>query len=135
MYIYNTKVRLHDTDAAGRLFFANQFKFFHDAYEAMMTERGLSFSEIFRTQNFSLPIVHAQADYKAPLAVGDELEIRVSLLNLGQTSLTFNYEIFRGEQSHLVGSGQTVHVAVDKKTAKKIPLPPALKERLADHPG
>jgi len=33
---YRFTVQLHDTDAAGRLFFAHLFRHAHDAYEALM---------------------------------------------------------------------------------------------------
>lgn len=32
MFTYKTQIRLHDTDAAGILFFAQQFEIIHDAY-------------------------------------------------------------------------------------------------------
>jgi 1,4-dihydroxy-2-naphthoyl-CoA hydrolase len=130
MYSYQAVVHLHDTDAAGRLFFANQFKFFHDAYESMMTERGLNFMEIFKTEQFSLPIVHARADYKIPLTVGDKIEIIIRPPSFGRTSVTFDYEL-RLMSGDFAGSGKTVHVAVDRKTGKTIPLPDVLKEKLA----
>ena len=43
MFIYKTQIRLHDTDAAGILFFANQFSIIHDAYELLLEEFDFSF--------------------------------------------------------------------------------------------
>ena len=56
MYIYQTKIKLHDTDAAGILFFANQFKMVHDAYEGLLEMIGFGFAELIRHKNFFLPI-------------------------------------------------------------------------------
>ncbi len=40
MFTYKTKISLHDTDAAGIIFFANQFKIVHDAYEDLLESFG-----------------------------------------------------------------------------------------------
>ncbi|MCA9407426.1 MAG: acyl-CoA thioesterase, partial [Candidatus Omnitrophica bacterium] len=62
MYTYQTKIKLHETDAAGLLFFSNQFKLIHDAYESLLESLGLSFQELIRNKNYFLPIVHAESD-------------------------------------------------------------------------
>lgn len=128
-YVYRTKIHLHDTDAAGRLFFANQFKIFHDAYESMLSGIGFGFSEILRNQKFFLPIVHAGADYKVPLFVDDAIEVLVKVADIGRTSVTLTYEMFRSGQE-LVGTGKTVHVTVDKDSGLKTALPPLFLEKI-----
>ena len=40
MYVYQAKIKLHDTDAAGLLFFSQQFEIMHDAYEALLEKIG-----------------------------------------------------------------------------------------------
>jgi 1,4-dihydroxy-2-naphthoyl-CoA hydrolase len=129
-YIYRTKIRLHDTDAAGRLFFSNQFKIFHDAYESMLSDIGFGFSGILLDQKFFLPIVHAEADYKAPLFVDDPIETRVRVADIGRTSFTLAYEMFQSARGTVVGTGKTVHVTVDKDTGRKINLPTLFLEKI-----
>ena len=116
MFSYQTTVKMHDTDAAGRLFFAKQFFMFHDAYEAFIDTKGMGFATILRKKNFFLPIVHAQADYKAALFVGDRVTVIVKVGKFGNSSMTMHYELWRGKA--LVGSGETVHVAVSNKTGR-----------------
>ena len=79
MYVYQTKIKLHETDAAGLIFFSNQFKLMHDAYESLLETIGFGFSDLIRKCDFFLPIIHAEADYKKPLFVGDVLEIQVKV--------------------------------------------------------
>ena len=133
MFIYKTTVKMHDTYAAGILFFGNQFKMIHDAYESLLESTGFSFSVLLRKHSFFVPIVHAQADYKKPLFVGDRLTIKIRLEKIGQTSFIFLYEIF-DERKVLVGTAKTVHVTIDKKTRKKIPLPKKFKSALQKLP-
>ncbi len=40
MYQYHHKVKLHETDAAGILFFSHQFEMIHDAYESLLEKIG-----------------------------------------------------------------------------------------------
>jgi 1,4-dihydroxy-2-naphthoyl-CoA hydrolase len=122
MFRYKATIKLHETDAAGRLFFTQQFKLFHDAYEELLSGLGLGFSVIFKKKNYFLPIVHASADYEKPLFVGDCLIIEVATKHVGETSFSLAYRLLKNKNT-LVGRGETVHVAVSKKTSKKVSLP------------
>lgn len=130
MYSYKTQINLHDTDAAGLLFFSNQFKLIHNAYEALLEKIGFGFGDLIKNQPFFLPIVHAESDYKAPLFVGDRINIDVDVESVGTTSFTFVYRITKADGT-LVGTARTVHVTIDKETKNKIPLPPKMKEQIS----
>jgi len=129
MMTIETTVKLHDTDAAGLLFFGHQFRMAHDAYEHFLNTSGHSFAWILRESDFFLPIVHAEADYKAPLFAGDRLTIRVRTESIGRTSFVLGYE-FLNEQADTVGTAQTVHVCIDKKDRQKRSLPESLRTAL-----
>ena len=129
MYLYQTKIKLHQTDAAGLLFFAHQFEIIHDAYESLLERIGFGFAELIRKKDFFLPIVHAEADYKKPLFVGDVIEIQVRVENIGETSFTFSY-LLLNHKAEVIGTARTVHVTMDKKTQQKISLPPAMREKI-----
>jgi len=131
MFTYKTKIRLHDTDAAGIIFFANQLKIIHDAYEELLEKSGLGFQVMLKKTNFFLPIVHAESSYKAPVFAGDRITVKVSVKHIGNTSCSFEYTINRGKT--LVGTAKTVHVAIDQKTRQKIPLPPILRTALGKY--
>jgi 1,4-dihydroxy-2-naphthoyl-CoA hydrolase len=122
-------VRLHDTDAAGILFYANQFLFIHDAYEELLQLIGLPVATILRDEPFILPIVHAESKYLKPLAVGDEITVRVQVAKIGKTSFVLEYEL-SGVDDTLVGKAKTVHVAVSKQTQNKIALPEKLRRAM-----
>ncbi len=129
MFTYKTSVKMHDTDAAGILFFGSQFEMIHDAYEALIEKLGFSFATILRKTNFFIPIVHAEADYKAPLFVGDRIAIEVRVARIGKSSFTLSYKLL-DKKKRIVGTAQTVHVATNKKTKNKIPLPPQVRRVL-----
>ena len=128
MFTYQITVKMHDTDAAGILFFGHQFKMMHDAYEAFLEKIGFGFAVLLKEKKYFVPIVHAEADYKQPLFVGDLLTISVYLERVGDSSFSMLYRLKR--QGELVGSGKTVHVSIDKKTKKKISLPEEVRKAL-----
>ena len=122
MFTYKTQIHLHDTDAAGILFFAHQFTIIHDAYEQLLEKLGFSFPTMLKQRSYFLPIVHAESDYKSPLFVGDKITVRITIGHIGETSFSFLYTI-HNQKNVLVGSANTVHVTIDKKKRTKIKLP------------
>lgn len=129
MFTYQITIKLHETDAAGLLFFSHQFKLMHDAYEALLESWGLGFAILLLEKDYFLPIVHAESDFKAPLFVGDRITIEMKIAQIGSSSFTFAYTL-RDEKKKIVGTGKTVHVTIDKKTRTKIPLPTAIRATL-----
>jgi 1,4-dihydroxy-2-naphthoyl-CoA hydrolase len=132
MFISYNKVRMHDTDMAGILYFAKQFRFVHDALEDLVEHEGLNFDDLFHKSPFVFVIVHAEADYLMPVKVSDTLEVHVEVLEFGNSSFTMDYKIFK-ENNVMIGKAKTVHVSLDSKTRKKIPLPQELKNLLGKH--
>lgn len=128
---YN-QVRMHDTDMAGILYFARQFRFAHDALEDMFESEGYSIFEFFDSHKIVLVIAHAEADYFAPLKVGDKLQVYLSIQRMGNSSIAFFYEIFKGG-TDLVGTVKTVHVALDAATRQKIQVPDFVREKLGKY--
>lgn len=134
MFVTKNRVRMHDTDMAGILYFARQFRFAHDALEEFAESEGFSFDQVFHQESFVFVIVHAEADYFAPLKLGDLLEVHLTIEKIGSSSFTVNYEIYKlqGERQR-VGRAQTVHVTLDSKSRTKIPIPTVLRKKLEKH--
>ena len=131
MYVYQTRIKLHETDAAGILFFSQQFKIVHDAYEGLLEKIGFGFPDLLKNKDFFLPIVHAESDFKIPLFVGDLIEIQVFVSHVGQTSFTLAYKLLNLKQE-LAGAAKTVHVTINKISRQKIPIPKEMREKIED---
>lgn len=127
------RVQLHDTDAAGVMFFAHLFRHAHDAYEAFMAALGLPLERLIQNGAWHLPLIHAEADYKAPLRHGDEVLAEVVIERIGQASFTLAYRFARPDGQWLA-SARTVHACVAAGEATGHPLPDELRELLAKGP-
>ena len=125
-------VRLYDTDAAGFLFYGSQFRFAHAALEEFLAHLGLPIGAILRERATLFPVVHAEADYRAPLTAGDRLTVRVGVRALGERSFTIAYR-FLFPDDREAGSVLTVHSALDTATGASRPLPEAVRAALAPY--
>jgi 1,4-dihydroxy-2-naphthoyl-CoA hydrolase len=117
-----THVKLHDTDAAGVVFFANYFRIAHTAFEALMKSIGVGLDHIIREANYLILIAHADADYERPLILGEKVSISVRAEKTGESSFVLTYE-FRDAEARTAARVRTVHVAIDKQAGSKTPLP------------
>lgn len=135
MFISHNRVRMHDTDMAGILYFPRQFRFVHDCLEDLMQSEGITYQQIFHHEKFVFVVIHAESDYLSPLTVGEDLEIHLATEKIGNTSFTLGYNIFRKRDKKLVGKAKTVHVTLDAETRNKIPLPKKLIKILSKYPS
>lgn len=128
-FITHNKVRMHDTDMVGILYFPRQFRFVHDALEDMLETADMNFTKILTQEEFVFVIVHAESDYFSPLHVGDSIEVHVTCEHIGTTSFILNYQIYKTDKTH-VGQSKTVHVCLEAKGRTKIPVPPKIRSFL-----
>jgi 1,4-dihydroxy-2-naphthoyl-CoA hydrolase len=129
MYRHETRIHLADTDAAGVLYFASLLRIAHEAYEAWFQDSGLPLSTVIGDRPYALPIVHADADFKAPLRLGDRVVVDLTVSELGERSYTIAYGI---EGPHgLAGSARTTHVAIGREEKRSIPIPAEVRQILS----
>ncbi|HSQ06210.1 MAG TPA: acyl-CoA thioesterase [Chromatiaceae bacterium] len=126
---YSFRVRLHDIDAAGVMFFGHLFRHAHDAYESFMAGLGWPLTDLIQT-GVLLPLVHAEADYRQPLRHGEEIRVEVACEHLGRSSFTIGYG-FYDAQGGLRATARTVHVHLGPDSAGKAPLPEAIRSALS----
>jgi len=128
-YKIETTVKLYDTDAAGIMFFGNYFRVAHDAYQAFLESCGFSFADALNEGKLLIPIVHAEADYMQPMAVGDKLTVELTASKISTHSFVLKYRLCRPD-STLVAVVSTVHVTTDRAANEKIELPALLRQAL-----
>jgi 1,4-dihydroxy-2-naphthoyl-CoA hydrolase len=132
LFQHRFRVALHDTDAAGVLFFAHLFRHAHDAYEVTMARIGWPIEALIRDRQLALPLVHAEADYRRPMRHGDQVDVALDLLSLGDRRFSLSYEFLIGAQQ--VATAQSVHVAIHPDTGLSRTLPESLAAALSTLP-
>ena len=134
IFTHRRKVRLQDTDATGVLYFPQQFKMALETFEDFLTHHQMPLSSLMDSP-YLLPVVHAEADYLAPIRIGDELDIELIIESIGTKSITLFYRFIDIKRSSSVGTAKVVHVTVDQKTRQSVPIPDFLRAVLETGKG
>ena len=113
-------VTLKDTDATGVLYFTSLLQYGLEAFELFLQSQHLPLS-LLLSKNYLFPVVHAEADYKAPLFAGDEISLHLTLLEIKNRSFILKTEILK--QGLLVGTTKIAHAFVQKGQTKASKLP------------
>lgn len=133
-YSFLVHVYLYDTDASGRIFFGRQFFWMQSTYECFMKSIGYPINQVFTKKDIQILVVHAQADFLAPISVGDCLQVELIVEAVKVHSFVISYTFSRSDRL-LCGKGKTVHVLVDGQTGEKQVLLEDLKHKLLGYLG
>ncbi len=134
VFEHSLTVPFQDIDAAGLVFYAHLFRYAHEAYEHFMQQIGCSLHELLAKDDYRLPLVHTEADYRRPLRHADRVCIELRVKRLGQTSFTLGYRVL-GEDQAEHANLETVDVVVEKENQRPRPLPDSLRAALAGAPA
>lgn len=114
-------VAFQDVDAAGIVFFARIFRYLHDGYAAFLAAHGFPLHVAFAQGTFTAPLVHAEADFLAPMRFGDEVDVCLVAVEVVGSRVSFGFRI---EGAGLVRAvGKTVHMFVDRDSFERAPIP------------
>lgn len=130
----HVRVQFDDTDAQGRVFYAQYFPLIDQARCAFWEELGLSEAEV-RQIEFDTVIVHLEADYLGPAAFYDLLRIYVTIETLGRSSLHLAYRVAHERTQQEIFTARMVMVQVDLASATSRPWSAALREAIIRRHG
>jgi len=119
-HVERTRVAWVDTDAGGRIHFTAAFRWAEMAETAIRRKLGLL------DEWGSYPRRKVEAEFLQVLVFEDEIEVRIRPERLGQTSITWAFEITRDGEACVRGMLVVVHVDAEGR-----PAPLTEKERAA----
>ncbi len=120
------RVRYAETDQMGHAYYANYLVWFEQARSAFFRDRGFSYKEI-EAIGYKLPVVEANAKYKAEVKYDDEIIVKVWVDDIKRAAIKIDYEVWN--HGILASEGYTWHVLVgaDFKATR---IPPSILEIL-----
>jgi len=131
-YVAKVKVRFGDIDRAGIVYYPRYFHYFHVAFEEFFADRvGVPYHVLLDDRRVGFPSVHVECDYLSPLRFGDVLEVRISVVRIGGSSVTFRYRA-RARRRRVAEARATV-VCVDMDTFRPKRIPAGLRRAFARH--
>src|SRR5256886_3881693 len=132
-YVIEEYVRWSDVDFAGIIFYGSYVRFFEIAETELFRACGLAYAQVFDRYDVFLPRKAVHSEFYSPARLDDRLRVATYVGRIGTTSLTLNFDVFRGTGRALIAAGWMVLVCVDRKQLKPRPLPAELVEALAPH--
>jgi 4-hydroxybenzoyl-CoA thioesterase len=125
------KIRFGDIDHAGIVYYPRFLHYFHVALEEFFGQAlGVAYPTLIDKYRIGLPTVHLETDFIKTLRYGDVIEVEVSVLKIGKSSITFGYRVFKQGKGRPWTRGHNVVVCLDMDTFKKKDVPDWLRQRL-----
>jgi YbgC/YbaW family acyl-CoA thioester hydrolase len=132
-YRIEERVRWGDVDAARIIFYGAYIRFFEFAETELFRAVGLPYSVMFDELDIWLPRAHLECDFRHAAQLDDMLEVAVYVGRIGTKSLRLNFEVRRTGEEQIIAEAHFVLVAVRRDTFETVPVPQALKDRLAPY--
>lgn len=118
-YTTHWTIRFGDIDWFRILYYPRLFDRLCVATEEVMEDHVIPFHRVIETYGVAMPIVHAEADYLAPIELGDEITIILDP-EVGETTVTFRIEGVIDEPAF---NATITHAIVDADTFESAPVP------------
>ena len=141
-FVYPVRVRWGDCDPAGIIYFPRYFDFFHQAMEAWFEEAlSMPYADVIMGRKLGFPSVHTEADFSAPSAFGDRVDVRLSVPRVGRSSVEFDYRVRASAVPDDVrATGKTVCVVMDldpesERFRQAVPMPDDIRAAIASFRG
>ena len=127
-FFHRLRVRWAEVDMQKIVFNAHYLMYFDTAITDYWRALALPYQDSMDQLDGDLYVVKATVEFHASARADDQLEVAMRCQRIGNSSITFQGAIFRGEE-HLI-SGEIVYVFADPATQKSRPVPAALRETL-----
>ncbi|WP_083805503.1 acyl-CoA thioesterase [Vulcanisaeta moutnovskia] len=114
--MFKVQLRYSDTDQMGVIYFARYFVYADEAITSFMKERDIDIVKLEK-EGIYFAVASAHCDYEKPIKYSDNCLVKVQVSRIGNTSVTFNFEIMANNE--VVANGYIVYVLIDKEGKKK----------------
>jgi acyl-CoA thioester hydrolase len=104
------RVRYAETDQMGVVYHANYLIWFEVGRVELMRALGIEYKAMESSDDCHIVVVEANCRYLHPARYDEQLRVRTRIAEARNRSIRFAYEILREHDSHLLATGETVHV-------------------------
>ena len=123
------QVRFRDLDPMGHVNNAVFLTYIEEARAALLAEVGAATG----LEDMNMIVARVEIDFKAPVRLGQEVEVSVRASRFGTKSFDLDYEL--RVDGELVAQAKSVQVAYDYDRREPVPLPADWREKLTAIPA
>jgi acyl-CoA thioester hydrolase len=128
-FVHVERVRFRDVDAMGHVNNAVFLTYLEQARVALFSEVGAAIA----LDQTNMILARAEIDFRAPVRLGQEVEISVRTSRFGTKSFDLEYEL--RVEGELVAEAKSVQVAYDYDRREAVPVPDEWREKLTGVPA
>ena len=114
--VVRIRVRFGETDLMGIVHHGAYVHYMEVGRVEWLRRRGVAYAD-WAAQGVHLPVVELNMKYRAPARFDDELDVHVSLAEVGAASVRFDYRLLRASDGVLCTEGSTRLACIDEKMA------------------
>jgi acyl-CoA thioester hydrolase len=131
---HKLRVRFGETDMQGIVFNGNYLTYYDVAWTEYFRALGLDYKKMIET-GLDTVLARTTMEFKAPAHFDEVLEVHVRVSSIGNTSLNFEFEIYREGEDQLIGSASSLYVCIDPKTLRPVRAPDDLRGTIGRFEG
>ena len=127
-YRYRTRIRFAHCDPQGVVYFARYPYLVDDAFTDFWSDRITPYGEMV-AQGYDFVVAEMNVRYRAPALFDEDVEVLLESAKVGETSLTVEYRILRGDD--LLIEATLRYVCIDPPTKQKKRIPDDVRAALS----
>ena len=128
-FVHVERVRFRDLDPMGHVNNAVFLTYLEQARVTLFSELGAATA----LEDMNMIVARVEIDFKAPVRLGQEVEVSVRASRFGTKSFDLEYAL--RVDGELVAEARSVQVAYDYKRREPVPVPADWREKLAAVPA
>jgi acyl-CoA thioester hydrolase len=113
------EVQFRDCDPLGHVNNAVYITYFEMARFAYVRD-ALGYPSVIEPLSFI--IARVECNFRSQARLGDMLDVRIVLSEIGRSSFTFEYEIVQAVDGRVVADGRSVQVSFDYRIQRSVPV-------------
>jgi acyl-CoA thioester hydrolase len=123
-FSWPVRVYWEDTDAGGVVYYANYLKFMERARSEWLRAQGFEQDELRDAAGVVFVVRRVEIDYLSPARFNEQLDVSVSLHEMGRVSLSVRQELTRG--ACCLARADVTLACVDATRLKPVKMPASL---------
>ncbi len=123
------RVRYEEVDAQGIVNHAQYAHYFTGARVAYFRALGYQPAE-FASLPSQPVVVHLEIDFRSPARFDDHLDVWTRVVRVGETSLSFTYQVQNADNDAVQAEGRTILVTLSMKNLQAVRVPDDLRRRI-----
>ena len=132
-FSYNFRIRYSEVDAQKIVYNSHCLTFLDVSIFEFFDAIGFNQEEYIKETNNEFHTVRAVVEYKAPATLGDTIEVLTRIKKIGNSSITFQQEIYLHESDKLLATGEIVWVNTNQEEMVPTTVPDYLRQLLKDY--